>query len=369
MSCDGQTQCLPPKATLLFFNGISGPIGPTGPYGPTGPQGTPGGATGATGPAGSTGPTGLAGSIGVSGLAGQSGPLCVFRGAYNIVQRYYYNASRRDVVLYNNTFWLANNPAKDAQVNWGTPGTSPDWVTFGSVFSMIATGLLLTENAIITVSLTLGQTGSNVGYIQSANYVSGVSGFLIRADGFAEFNDVLVRGKISTTSEKFNPQDTVRTMPPVGYSSQVFGQVDNVDIPENPSWYYTGDNAPYLTSLIMYGWMSGPASFQTNRFGISQQPFSISIQGTTENTSPSGQFLYTELVYRLRNNGGSWGSWVPIAFTTRSLPGVEITFQNIGFVVVTLTGTQDIQFGAGWSKGVGGVTIMQGALLSVQAFN
>jgi hypothetical protein len=113
------------------------------------------------------------------------------------------------VVSYSGAFWVANNPAKDAQVNWGTPGVSSDWVTFGSQFSMIATGLLLTENAIITTNLTLGTTGLNVGVIQSANYVAGSSGFLIRADGYAEFNDVLVRGKISTTSEKFNPANTV----------------------------------------------------------------------------------------------------------------------------------------------------------------
>jgi hypothetical protein len=230
---------------------------------------------------------------------------------------------------------------------------------------MIATGLLLTQNAIITVSLTLGQTGGNVGFIQSANYVAGVSGFLIRADGFAEFNDVLIRGKISTTSQKFNPQDVTRTMPPVGYASYTYAQVDDVDIPENPTQYYGTDDA-----LIFYGWQSGAASFINNRVGITQQPFSVSIKGTTENSSSSGQFLYTDLVYRTRNNGGAWGSWTPpMSFTTRSLPGTEITFQNIGFVVVPLIGTQDIQFGTAWSKGIGGVTIVQGALLSVQAFN
>ena len=364
MSCSGQTQCLPPQATLLFFQGITGPLGPTGPQGATGPQGTPGGATGATGPAGVTGPVGVIGSTGVSGVAGPSGPLCVFRGEYNITTRYYYNASRRDVISYNNTFWVAVNPAKDAQVNWGTPGVSSDWVSFGTVFSMIATGLLLTQNAIMTVSLTLGQTGGNVGFIQSANYVAGVSGFLIRADGFAEFNDVLIRGKISTTSEKFNPQDVTRTMPPVGYASYTYAQVDNADIPEDPTKYYGTDN-----SLIFYGWQSGTATFTTNRFGITQQPFSVNIQGTTQNTSSSGQFLYTDLVYRTRNNGGAWGSWIPISFTTRSLPGAEVTFINIGFIVVSLIGTQDIQFGASWSKGIGGVADMQGALISVQAFN
>ena len=53
MSCgSSQVQCLPPKATLLFFQGITGAVGATGPLGPTGPQGTPGTPGGATGPTG-----------------------------------------------------------------------------------------------------------------------------------------------------------------------------------------------------------------------------------------------------------------------------------------------------------------------------
>lgn len=363
MSCAGTTQCLPPKATLLFFQGITGPIGATGVQGPVGPTGPAGGPVGATGATGLQGPVGSIGATGVSGLQGGSGPLCVFRGAYNLTDRYYFNASRRDVVLHNNTFWVANNPAKDAQVNWGTPGSGSDWISFGSVFSMIATGLLLTQNAIITVSLTLGQVGANVGYIQSANYVAGSTGFLIRADGFAEFNDVLIRGKISTTSQKFNPANTTNTMPPIGYASFTYSQIDNVDIPENPSWNYATDD-----SLIFLGWNRG-SGYQVNRFGLAQQPFMANVQGTVANNSGSGQFFYTDIVYRTRNNGGAWGSWNPISFTTRSLPGVEITFANTGFVVVTLTGTMDIQFGTAWSKGTGGDTTMQGALLSVQALN
>ena len=365
MSCAGATQCLPPKATLLFFQGITGPNGPLGPTGATGPQGDPGGPTGATGAVGATGATGIgiAGTTGVAGAQGESGPLCVFRGAYNLTTRYYYNATRRDVVSHAGAFWVANNPAKDAQVNWGTPGSGSDWLTFGSQFSMIATGLLLTQNAIVTVSLTLGQTGSNIGFIQSANYVANASGFLIRADGFAEFNDILVRGKISTTSEKFNPANTTNTMPPVGYAFYQYPQIDNVDIPENPTENYATDDA-----LIFWGWNRG-SGYQTNRFGLAQQPFMMNVQGTVANNSGSGQFFYTGIVYRTRDNGGSWGSWVSVSFATRSLPGVEITFANTGFLVAALTGTMDIQFGTAWSKGVGGDTVMQGALLSVQALN
>lgn len=365
MSCAGATQCLPPKATLLFFQGITGPSGPLGPTGATGPQGDPGGPTGATGPMGATGPAGTIGLTGATGTQGLSGPLCVFRGAYNLTTRYYYNASRRDVVTHNGSFWVANNPAKDAQVNWGTPGSSSDWVSFGSQFSMIATGLLLTENAIITVSLTLGQTGANVGFIQSANYVANTSGFLIRADGYAEFNDVLIRGKISTTSEKFNENNLTKTMPPIGYAVYDIPQILDVDIPENPTVDYKTDN-----SLIFYGWNSGSAGFVTNRFGNSNQVFTINLQGNANNSSGSSQLFYIALAYRTRNNAGAWGSWTDIglnAYVTAASVGQS--FQKTNFQIVGLLGTEDIQFAAGFSKGVGGTVIMEGAQISVQAPN
>lgn len=365
MSCAGATQCLPPKATLLFFQGITGPSGPLGPTGATGPQGDPGGPTGSTGPVGATGATGTIGAIGATGISGNPGPLCVYRGNYLLTERYYYNASRRDVVAYSGQFWLANNAAKDAQINWSAPGVGSDWISFGTTFSMIATGLLLTQNAVITTNLTLGTTGLNVGVIQSANYVAGASGFLIRADGYAEFNDVLVRGKISTTSEKFNENNATNTMPPIGYAAFNIPQVDDVNIPENPTVTYETDN-----SLIFYGWDSGPAGFLTNRFGNPNQPFVVNLQGNANNSSGSNQLFYIGLVYRTRNNGGAWSAWNDIGFTAYVTSAVVgQSFQKTNFELLSLIGTQDVQFGAAFSKGVGGSVIMEGAQLSVQAPN
>lgn len=370
MSCgSSQVQCLPPKATLLFFQGITGAVGATGPLGPTGPQGTPGtpgGATGPTGPRGYDGIVGPTGVVGPTGAVGSSGPLCVFRGTYDITTRYYYNASRRDVVLYNSTFWLANSPAKDAQIGWGTPGSSSDWVSFGSTFSMIATGLLLTENAIITVSLTLGSTGSSAGYIQSANYVPGTSGFVIRASGYAEFNDVLIRGAISTTSYKFNSANTTNTMPTIGYAQNVFTEVPDVDIPENPALYYGTDN-----SLIFFGWNrpTTTTGYAVNRFGSTTQPFLINLQGNATNTSAGSQYLYCNLAYRVRTNGGAWGAWSAATGADFYAPKDAPSFTKLDFIVLTLAGNQDVQFGAVWSKGTGGTVKVDGAVLSVQAFN
>lgn len=365
MSCAPQVNCLPPKATLLFFQGITGPVGATGPLGPTGPQGSPGGATGATGPQGATGPAGNIGPSGATGAVGSSGPVAVFRGAYNGATRYYYNASRRDIVSYGGSYWLANNPAKDAQVGWGVPGVGADWLSFGTIFSMIATGLLLTENAIITKNLTLGVTGGDVGTIQSANYVAGVSGFLIKADGYAEFNDVLIRGKISTTSEKFNSADESRTMPPVGYANFDLDPIANADIPEDPTYTYVTDD-----SLIFYGFKRGSVGMVTNRFGNTTQPFIVGLQGNANNSSAGNELFYIDLVYRTRNNGGGWGAWNLIglkAYVTKMVVGQS--FQKTNSLVLSLTGTQDVQFGAAFAKGVGGTVVMEGAQLSVQALN
>lgn len=369
MSCSGQTQCLPPQATLLFFQGTSGPVGPTGPIGSTGPQGTPGGATGATGPAGPAGPVGSVGAQGPTGLIGPNGALCTFRGEYNVATRYYYNPQRRDIIIYNDSYWAASNGSKDAQINWGIPGVPAiggDWENFGSAFSMVATGLLLTQNAVVTVNLTLGTVGSNVGRIQSANYNPGTQGFLISADGSAEFNNLTIRGNISTASEKFNPADTTRTMPPVGYVAYTFPQVNNADIPEGPARYYGTNSA-----LIFSGWACGPNSYQVNRYGITQQPFSINIQGTCDRPSGvSSALFYTDLAYRTGTDGVNFGAWQTVGFTTRSVPGTEVTFQNTAFVVLALPGgTKYVQFGAAWAKGSGGTFNMQGAQLSVQAFN
>jgi hypothetical protein len=367
MSCgNGPSQCLPPKATLLFFQGITGPTGasgPLGPIGPTGPANGPTGATGAKGATGATGIVGLNGATGVAGATGATGQLCIYRGAYNGAGRYYYNASRRDVVASGGQFWIANNPAKDAQISWAVPGVG-DWVSFGATFSMIATGLLLTENAIITVGLTLGTTGSNVGVMQSANYVAGVSGFLIRADGFAEFNDVLVRGAISTTSQKFNEEDPTRTMPPVGNAVYEIPQIVSVNIPDDPTVTNPTDN-----SVIFYGWKQGTAGFLTNRFGTTSQPFTVSLQGNANNSSSGSQILYVNTVYRTRNNGGSWGAWTAIGFNAYVAPVGGQSFQMTNTIVLTLTGNNDVQFGGQFSKGSGGTVVMEGAQLSVQALN
>ncbi len=368
MSCSTTPQCLPPTPVAYFFEGTRGPSGPTGASGPVGPTGPANGATGATGPTGATGVgvQGATGGIGPAGASGPSGPGVVYRGPFDNALRYYYTATRRDIVVYGGNFYLANNPAKSGLTTWGAP-TGSDWTPFGAQFSSVATAILLAENATILVQLTLGTSGG-MGILQSANYVPGVSGIIIRGDGYLEVNDGVFRGSISTTSTKFNAADMTRLMPPIGYAAFQLPQILNADMPVDPTTVTLTDN-----SLIFYGWLSGSASYLPNRFGNPTQPFQVSLQGNGNNTSSGGQLLYINTQYRTRNGGGAWGAWQDIG-NVSYIPPSSVgagSFQMVNFQPLTLVGTQDVQFGARFSKGSGGGsnTIMEGAQLSVQAYN
>jgi hypothetical protein len=108
---------------------------------------------------------------GTNGANGSNGPGVVYRGNYDGAKKYYFNATRRDVVsdgAVSPTYYLANNSAKDGLATWDIL-ISSDWTTFGAQFSSVATDILLAQNATITNGLTLGTLGSNSGYIKSAD--------------------------------------------------------------------------------------------------------------------------------------------------------------------------------------------------------
>lgn len=326
MACESSQQCLPPQATLLFFQGISGPVGPTGPLGPTGPQGSAGGPTGATGPTGPAGNVGATGIVGPTGASGQQGPAGVYRGLYTLPTKYYYNAVRRDIVAYGGSFWIANNPAKDGQVNWGTPGVSSDWTAFGAQFTSVATALLLAESAVITVSLTLGTSGSDVGFIQSANYVPGVSGFIIRADGFAEFNDVFIRGTLSTVSAVANPANPSNTFPSVGFQNNYLNQPTVNLIP----------GVVIGPVCAFHGWgVTDPEP--NNYFGKANSNFSISINGGF-NVAVADTANAT-IVYRV--NSGSWVEATVVRTVSTDSNGGFIMTTGVGITGLTALDTVD----------------------------
>lgn len=122
---------------------------------------------------------------GTTGAAGDPGPGVVYRGAYGSSTEYYHTATRRDVVLHGGSYYLTNNTGKNGLTTWGTPGGG-DWQSFGATFTSIATGLLLTEDATILKTLTMGDgTTSNAGVIRSAGasaYGTG-AGFWLGIDG------------------------------------------------------------------------------------------------------------------------------------------------------------------------------------------
>lgn len=336
----------------MFFNGITGPQGPTGPIGPEGPTGPSGGPTGPTGATGPAGPS-FTGPVGPTGPSGQSGPAGVYRGAYNIAVKYYYNALRRDIVSYGGSFWIANNPAKDGQVGWGTPGVSSDWTSFGATFSSVATALLLTENAVITVSLTLGTSGSNVGFIQSANYVPGTSGFLIRADGYAEFNDILIRGKISTVSSVYNPAAPNNVFPTTGIQTAVYN---------TSTGPLTGPGVVCGGALISFHGWGTPDANGNKFFGRSSTVFQASM---VVDFSGVTTFQQTRGIPAYRVNGGAW---IDIPGLEAYTEHGEATGVTLFLSLAGLNATDIVDFGVRCYSNDAGVSF-NSTRLTVVAFN
>lgn len=179
------TANIPITVTKNGADGIDGPTGPIGPEGPTGPEG-------ATGPTGLTGPTGPTGPTGVTGA---DGPGVVYRGEYSTSIQYFHTSTRKDVVLYAGSYYIVNNLSLSGQIgtNWGTPGSSANWIVFGAQFSSVATDILLAQNAIVNKGLTLGNTGDpeSTAFIRSANKTSltNGTGFYIENTGKFSFGN------------------------------------------------------------------------------------------------------------------------------------------------------------------------------------
>ena len=131
--------------------------------------------------------------IGPPGDPGIPGPGILVRGAYNAGSTYYHASDRRDVVTHNGNWYRTNNPVKNATATWGTPG-GVDWVLWPN-FSMVATELLLAEDAAITKTLTIGEAGSELGAIKSYDYTDAdglQNGWLIKKGQVHLFNSLIL---------------------------------------------------------------------------------------------------------------------------------------------------------------------------------
>lgn len=82
----------------------------------------------------------------IRGEQGKAGAAAVFRGDYNQTTKYVGTDIRKDVVKYNDQYWIAKNVSKEFS---GQPPTSTSeyWEPFGASFESVATGLLLAEEA------------------------------------------------------------------------------------------------------------------------------------------------------------------------------------------------------------------------------
>ncbi|AOR28714.1 hypothetical protein FORMB_16750 [Formosa sp. Hel1_33_131] len=91
---------------------------------------------------GDNGEDGQDGQDGANGQDGNDGPGIVYRGVFNQSTLYYNNDIRRDVVKYNDVYYLYNG-TNGVALAW----SDANWETFGAQFESVATNLLLAENA------------------------------------------------------------------------------------------------------------------------------------------------------------------------------------------------------------------------------
>ncbi len=325
---------MPPQATMAFFPGIKGDKGDPGPA--------------------STVP-------GPPGDQGGQGPVGVYTGTYDPNTVYYDTNVRKDIVDYAGQFWIVANSEKTGLDTWDAPNVD-DWQPFGTTLVNVATAIRLLVPADIAVALNIIPPG----YLASDNFVAYTSGWLATGAGRVEINDGVFIGVISTNTPVFNPASPNRTMPKVGYAEFDIPAIADGAITVNPTINNVTDNA-----LIFFGWTQGANNFIENRFGNSTQRFQIILEGIGDNTSAGSDLFYIQVYYRLRDNGGAWDPWTQIGqdWYMQKLAALDQSFNPVKTLSIALTGTQDIQFSAGFSKGAAGVASVGGAKISVQAFN
>lgn len=136
---------------------------------------------------------------GNDGSPGTPGPGIVYRGDFDSTGNTYYfnNSIRRDVVKYQNVYYIYKGTDNQAKYSWN----SNDWESFGATFSSVATKILLTENATIIKNLVMGDN-TNWGVIRSYSadaFLSG-DGYIIEGGQSGGGNQNKARGRFGTIS-------------------------------------------------------------------------------------------------------------------------------------------------------------------------
>ena len=337
MSNCGPSPCIDPtRSVMAFFPGTKGDTGATGPAGPA-----------STIP----GPPGRAGAVGV------------YTGTFDPDGTYYDNPYRKDIVAYNGGFWVTDNTAKNGEANWSAP-TTADWAFFGTSLVNVATAIELLVPANILVGLNIAPPG----FLKSDNFVALTDGWLLSGAGQFEAYDGIFSGFVSTNTPKFNLESPDRTMPGVAQVSFDIPALADGDIPSNPTVNNVTDD-----SLIFFGWKQGANTHLENRFGNTTQKFDVSLSGIGQNDSVGTDLFYLQIYYRTRDDGGAWGAWTVIGQDAymNKLASQDQSFSFNRPLSIALTGDNDIQFSAGFSKGAAGPAIvsLSGAQITVTAYN
>ena len=114
----------------------------------------------------------------------------LYRGEFSLTTKYYHTELRRDIVLgTDGNYWITNKLTLNGKEGsyWKDPVGDPNnWERFEGEFSSIATGLLLTADANITRTLTIGSDVTN-GIIQSSESLTAPNNqgtYIFEGDGF-----------------------------------------------------------------------------------------------------------------------------------------------------------------------------------------
>jgi hypothetical protein len=106
---------------------------------------------------------GVSGTSGTAGAAGSPGAGVVYRGEFAGTTGYFHTTTRRDVVRYAANYYLTANVGlnSSAGTDWGTPGASTSWESFGAQFSSVATDILLAQDVYADRTVNVGADGPN----------------------------------------------------------------------------------------------------------------------------------------------------------------------------------------------------------------
>jgi hypothetical protein len=100
-------------------------------------------------------------AVGQDGAPGLPGPGVVYRGEWTTGSEYVRTDERRDVVFYETSgdnYWIAKQTHTSISSN--EPPDADFWEPFGATFTSIATSFILTEDAVATRSISVGENAA-----------------------------------------------------------------------------------------------------------------------------------------------------------------------------------------------------------------